>query len=449
MARTYVKNGFGRFVKPYYYRHGFWTFVILSSTAFIFILDFLISSLFDVKISMLVNLKYLLSFISFLYLCYLAFRFLSLVKKYFGFKNYINARQLEKKIKSNFIDTMSLNKMVSTQYIEVPAVDVDLSAVTAGYITVKLERLAGMNDIEILIKNINNGFRGIYKNYAVTTYKESLEGLSYIFKLEDVNASKRLEPKNIYDLIVEDNYSFVLQQGLIWKLNKAPHAIVTGKTGSGKSTFLLGLLMQILYKDMEFFIIDPKHEFSAFSFIDDKVLSAKDDILNVLDEVIKVLEDRQKEVKEKVADTGLIGGTAADFNIKPYVIIFDEMSAFIASLDSKEKKDFDAKITQIVQKGRSVGIFLIVAMQNANSETIKVAIRNQFSLRLLLGTSSSEDVRFMFGSNSETIVNTPDKFTGYYYLEGITEQPELLYISDLHKHNLNSLKYYESLYKKR
>lgn len=449
MARMYIKNGSGKFVKPIYYSYAFWAFIMLSLTALFFIIDFVLVSLFDLEILMLSILKYIFCLLSFVYFVFLFFRFLSLISKYSGLKNYIYTRSLEDKIKINIIDTMSLNKMINTQYIEVPAVDVDLSTETAGYIIVKLERLAGMNDIDILIKNINNGFRGRYKDYAVKTFKENLDGLSYIFKLENVNSNKRLEPRSINDLVVDDKYSFVLQQGLIWKLNEQPHAIVTGKTGSGKSTFLLSLLMQILYKDLEFFIIDPKHEFSAFYFIDDKVLSSKDDILNILDDVLDVLKDRQIEVKNKVSKTGLIGGTAADFNIKPYIIIFDEMSAFVASLDNKEKKLFDSKITQIVQKGRSVGIFLIVAMQNANSETIKVAIRNQFAFRLLLGTASSEDIRFMFGSNSETIVNNLDKFTGYYYLEGVTEQPELFYISDLYKHKLNNLDYYKTIYEKR
>lgn len=448
MAKKYIKNSSGVYVKPFYYRFGFWFLFILSFLLLFLALNYAFISLFNIRFKVFVFFIILLAVVLFVYCIVLSFLFLKTKKKYKSFKDMFQSKKLEKSIISNFIDTMSVNKMLSTKYIRIPSANVDLSTVADGYITVVIERLAGMNDLDLLIKNVNNAFRGKFKDYAIVTFIESLDGLKYSFKLENVNIDKTLIPQNIEDFIIPNNYIFKLQKGLNWNISKQPHAIITGKTGSGKSTLLLSLLMQILYKGLDLTIIDPKNEFSAFNFLENEIYSQKEEVFNVLDFLIDELENRQKEIKNMVVSTSKIGGSAADFDIRPRIIIIDEMSAFVAGLDSKEKKLFDSYITQIVQKGRSLGFCLIVAMQNANAETIKVAVRNQFSLRILLGNGSNEDLRFMFGSNTDNIVNLDRKFMGWYFLDSISLQPEKFYIPNIHLNNLNKLDYYKSIYKK-
>ena len=446
MAKKYIKNSFG-YVEPIYRKSYFWILLNVFFLVISYLGNFVVMKL-NFENNFFRYLNYLLLIILFLQMLAYIYVLFKELRKNKGLINFFYSSSLNKNIISSFVDTMSLNKMISSKSIQIPAVEVDLTTETAGYVSVIVERLPGMNDLDILINNINSSFRGKYKDFAIKSYSESLDGLSYTFVLENVNFSKRLVPKHLGEIICKDKYSLTLQKDLVWNLNSNPHCIVTGKTGSGKSTFLLSLLIQILYNDWIFYIIDPKLEFSAFDFIGDKIFSNKSDVLDFFDKLIDDLSFRQEEVKTFVKSTGLIGGTAYDFDMKPIIVIFDEFSAFVSSLDNKEKKEFDNKIVQVVQKGRSVGIFLVVAMQNANSEVIKIAIRNQFSLRILLGKGSSEDIRFMFGSLPDFNFSISEKFTGYFYLDGFTEQPEKLYITDFYTHGIGNIESFKKAYNK-
>ena len=53
------------------------------------------------------------------------------------------------------------------------------------------------------------------------------------------------------------NNIITIAPGLVWNIDQAPHALVSGVTGGGKSRFLLYLLLE-LYKRGQIRVIDPK-----------------------------------------------------------------------------------------------------------------------------------------------------------------------------------------------
>lgn len=163
--------------------------------------------------------------------------------------------------------------------------------------------------------------------------------------------------------------------------------------------------------------------------------------MRALKEIGQIIEQREFEISEHIKNENEeFSLTAKDIGLKPIIIYFDEVSAIVSSLDSKEKKEFDSYLL-----GRSLGICLVIGLQNAHSETIKTAVRNQFYFRVLLGNSTSEDIQFLFGNNKDTIEKTVPIRTGYFTLDSVTINPQVLYITDLYKNKFNKIKYFKKI----
>lgn len=150
-----------------------------------------------------------------------------------------------------------------------------------------------------------------------------------------------------------------------------------------------------------------------------------------------VLPRRQKFVASQVRRKQQLGLTGYDLGLRPIVIITDEIGSIVASMTLKEKKLLIAYLTQIIQKGRSVSVFLVVATQSPSVDVLPQAIRAQFSTKILLGSTNNDDQRMALGQSIG--VNYVDKFTGYYFLEGKTLVPQRFWVPNLLKNNLQDL----------
>ncbi|MDU3846267.1 MAG: FtsK/SpoIIIE domain-containing protein [Clostridium perfringens] len=355
--------------------------------------------------------------------------------------------------------------MKQTKKIEVPNVTVDLKGIVKnGQAIVSLERLPAMNNVDELIILVSNSFRGKYKNFAVVDFVEADDTLSFNFTLEDVNVIKTFTPKSLREVKTDDCYKIRLQNDLIWQLNKAPHGIISGVTNSGKTTTIYQIILSCFLngindikndiKDGSLYLVDPKNEFTALSSFYSNIYTEIADIFEMLEMVNSNLENRQKYISEMIAKTGKLGATGYDFDIKCDIIIIDELTSLISSIPTSKKEEFNQDrfyrlISQIIQRGRSSGVYLIFAGQNFNADTLKVAIRNAPAFRLLLGAGTQEDYKFIFSNNTETIKKgLPAAFMGYYTLSGFVNNPQRFYVPNLHKYNLNTLESFTKAYKK-
>jgi hypothetical protein len=361
----------------------------------------------------------------------------NIISKHKGY--YIKARPFEKRITTALIDTMQINQVKQLSKIKVPDVFVDFSTFKVDKtIKVEIERLAGMDDVTRLIPLVSNSFNTkVYRNFAVVDYLENDNKMDFVFVLENVKLDKTLVPQNVNDLLSEDLYQFKLQQGLMWDLVKYPHLICSGKTGSGKSTLLISLLIQSLTRQIETHLVDPKREFATLR----QAINEPQEVLALLERLVTEMEQREREISAKVTN---FGQTAKDLGYPPVMVFIDEVTALVAAFDNKEHKQFEKLLRKLILKGRALGYNVVLLAQNFNSETLSVAIRNQPNVRIVLGQNSAEDYRFIFGSNTETVSDgLVPKFTGYYFVNGLTNTPQRFYVPNLHKYRLNDVKYFK------
>ena len=271
-------------------------------------------------------------------------------------KTYIIQKNAERVITKSLLATMSVNQLRDTPYISVPRVTVGISLPSC--VKVSIEKLPGMYDIEKLTEDINSSFRGKLGAYAVVSSRITDDGLYYKFVLEDKGSDKTWRPKSLEEM-KQKSHEIKLQNDLIINLADKPHIIAWGKSGSGKSSLLFLILLQLFMGGSEVYFIDPKSEFSAFQefYPSERIQEDTEPILKLLKHVCDELKRRQKIVAKAVKKQQKIGLRGYDIGLTPIIVVADEIGSAVASMDSKQKKAFLALLTQLVQKGRSVSVF--------------------------------------------------------------------------------------------
>lgn len=236
-----------------------------------------------------------------------------------------------------------------------------------------------------------------------------------VYTLEDVSKSRLYLGK---DEIVYGKNEIPLMKGISWNFKRAPHALVTGITGGGKSFFLQYLINSLETMDVSIKIIDPKRAdlYNLHNLLgDENVAYAAGRIMRLLREAVEEMEERYAGMEGKP-----FGTDYESMGFQPQFIIFDEFVAFIQTVDrAEERKKLLGYLAQIVLKGRQAGVFLIFATQRADASCLPGAIRDNLGLRVSLGALEMVGYRMTFGDVDRSL----EKFGpghGYVFISGVT-----------------------------
>lgn len=195
----------------------------------------------------------------------------------------------------------------------------------------------------------------------------------------------------------------------ICNLEKMPHLLVAGATGSGKSVCLNSIIISMLYKaspeDLKLILIDPKRvEFSMYNGLPHlmlpKVITETDKAVNSLTWAINEMERRfglfqeakARNLAEYNSTQEVISGQAQKLPL--IVIIIDEL----ADLMMLAKKDIEEKIMRLAQKARAAGIHLILATQRPSVNVITGTIKANFPSRIAFAVTSFVDSKTILDS---------------------------------------------------
>lgn len=431
MATTYKKNAQNVYKPPLYAQ--FWTWWAL-------VLTFAVLSL---VVGLVVSIKLVQVVLWSLVAILTIWRAYSLTKSVIKAKTigkYITEKKAEKAVTKSLLATMAVNRLQDTPHISVPSVRVGASL--PSHITVTVEKLAGMYDIEKLTEDINSSFRDKLGAYAVTSAMITSDGLYYKFVLEDVGTDKTWRPATMDDIKAE-KYIIKLQEGLEVNLSERAHIAIWGKTGSKKTTVLFGIILQLFSMGADVRFIDGKDEFSAFSgfYPIEKIVSVPDDVFGQLEDILAIIKERQKIMADEVQKRGKMGLKASEVGLRPVVLVADEIGSIVALMDTKQTKKFIADLTAIIQRGRSVGVSVIASTQDPSTDTLPQKIRQQFATKILLGSANSDIQRMAFGEIATA--GDVEDFRGFYVCDGLTTQPMKFFVCDLYSHGFNGLKAFE------
>lgn len=172
-------------------------------------------------------------------------------------------------------------------------------------------------------------------------------------------------------------------------LAKVPHWLVGGSTGCGKSRLLAGMMLQMLLKGNDLYLIDAKDGMDyGFARPYARIIKDADEIVDFLENLMKVMDDRREVLKRaEVHDIGEYNSKYPQHRMRRICLVIDEASfVFDSQSASKEEKEKIGKITryvtQIGRLARFVGIHLIVATQRCDVSSVPGAVKANLSGRL-------------------------------------------------------------------
>ncbi len=183
-------------------------------------------------------------------------------------------------------------------------------------------------------------------------------------------------------------------------LARAPHLLIAGSTGSGKSVVIHTLITSLLYRNpparVRFIMIDPKRvELTLYNKIPQlltPVITDAKKAITTLKWVIGEMERRYGVLEEeKVRDIQSLHQAQPDTaEIWPYiVIVIDEL----ADIMSTYPRELEAVIVRLAQMSRAVGLHLILSTQRPSVEIITGLIKANIPSRLALQVASQVDSR--------------------------------------------------------
>jgi len=190
-------------------------------------------------------------------------------------------------------------------------------------------------------------------------------------------------------------------------LDRMPHLLIAGATGTGKSVALNTMICSILFKaspeGVRFIMIDPKRiELSMYDGIPHLITPVVTDLrkaTNALFWAVREMELRYELLSEKQAKNieqynRKVGKDKSSEEPSPeplpyIVIVIDEL----ADLMIAASRDVELALTRLAQMARAAGIHLILATQRPSVDVLTGIIKANFPARLTFQVSSRTDSR--------------------------------------------------------
>lgn len=187
-------------------------------------------------------------------------------------------------------------------------------------------------------------------------------------------------------------------ENLVVDLSSAPHALIAGTTGSGKSVLLNAIICSMLSskRNVQLALMDPKRvELSAYEDVRQLIKP----ICHTVDESEKLLDDLIFEMNtrfKRMAKDKIHSISEYNTNKYPYIcVVIDEFSDLIMS----SSKSFENKLCILAQKSRAAGIHIILATQRPSVKVVSGNIKANFPMRIAFKTSSMLDSRVVLDRN--------------------------------------------------
>lgn len=218
-----------------------------------------------------------------------------------------------------------------------------------------------------------------------------------VLKLQEIlNSQEFLTTEAILPLAIGKT---ITGKTFIADLADAPHLLVAGATGQGKSVGLNVMLMSLLHKktpdEMKLVLIDPKQvELSVYSklassYLAEPVVTGELEAAKVLNKLCGMMDKRytiisaagKRNIKEYNEDAK---------ETMPYVVVvIDEYGDLIM----QSGKSVERSICRLAQKARAVGIHLIISTQRPSATIVTGNIKANFPTRIAFRCTTGTDSR--------------------------------------------------------
>lgn len=230
---------------------------------------------------------------------------------------------------------------------------------------------------------------------------------------------------------------------VIGALDKMPHLLIAGATGSGKSVMINTLLSSLLYRnspaDLKLILVDPKQvELTPYNDIPHlltPVIVEPEKCISALKWAVNEMERRYSLLaEEKVRNIAGYNDLKQDERMPYIVIVIDEL----ADLMMMAARDVEALIVRLAQKARAVGIHLVLATQRPSVDVITGLIKANVPARIAFTVASQVDSRTILDQigaekllgKGDMLLQTPEMNKPRRIQGAFVDDPEVVKIGD-------------------
>lgn len=235
---------------------------------------------------------------------------------------------------------------------------------------------------------------------------------------------------------------------MIVDIDKMPHCLIAGTTGSGKSVMLNAIIDSLLFRsspdELKLILIDPKRveltNYNGIPHLLTPVITEPEKILSSLKWAMAEM-DRRYKLFQSVGVRNITGyNEMSGFQALPYIVVIIDELADLMMFAPVEVED---SITRIAQLARATGIHLIVATQRPSVDVITGLIKANIPCRIAFNVSSMIDSRVILdGPGAEKLLGRGDML----FLPPDASKPirvQGVYVQDSEINNL--IKYLKSM----
>ena len=319
-----------------------------------------------------------------------------------------------------------LNKVFRDYGIQAHPVDPELAQEAARFTRFRVELKSGesvrsiekyKDDIgiqleangEILVEHIR-GTKYISVDIPFAGAAKSISLIDNLFRLDETNG--------LLDILAGQRPDGVFE---ILDLSKAPHLLVAGTTGSGKTIFLYSIIVSLLKKygsdNLQLLIIDPKQ--TDFVFFDDlsqlyggHVITDAEEALEMIRRINEVDKEERTELlkSNKSRDIESYNAKNPGKRMKRLVVIIDEYADLIQAADIQgNRKEFEKLLVMLAQRVRNLGIHLVIATQRPSAQIVTGALKANIPFRVSFRLPSHTDSQTILDmSGAENLLGKGD-----------------------------------------
>lgn len=298
----------------------------------------------------------------------------------------------------------------------------------------KIQNLS--NDLALALAVASNAIRieapipgTSYVGVEVPNQKRQFIGIREIIESANFQNSKDALPVVVGKNINGDD--------IVTNLQKMPHLLIAGATGSGKSiltnSFIMSLLMCRTPDQLRMIMVDPKQvelsDYNGIPHLLTPVITDMGKVLNALKWAILEMENRYTEFKEYKVRNIEGYNEMMGFSALPYiVIVIDEMADMMMTTGGAE---IESCIVRLAQKARATGIHLLLATQRPSVDVITGLLKANIPGRIGLSVATQIDSRVILdqiGAESllgkgDMLFKEPDKAKPF-RVQGVWVSPE-------------------------
>ncbi len=252
---------------------------------------------------------------------------------------------------------------------------------------------------------------------------------------------------------------------VLYDLTKAPHLLVAGTTGSGKSvginTMLVSLLMKLTPDKLRLIMVDPKIlEFSVYRDIPHlltPIITDMSKVMGVLkwacDEMdhrymllerigVRAIDNYNEIIRSNIArgvvlkdptwkPSDSMDMEAPALKPLPYILIVIDEFADLIMQKAKQRGELESLVARLAQKARACGIHLILATQSPRKEVITGIIKSNFPSQISFKVKSSMESRIIIDEiGAESLLGRGDMLIKFNDGTNVTKRAHGAFISD-------------------